>query len=178
MTSKPSDPLLGFAKLIVVITRIIIVVAAVGIGIGIGVLATVGRDEVYARIAKAGAPDAAMPLLLVGFALIFVLLQLAYRFFKELSGIIDTVGEGEPFDASNADRLSRMGWISVAAHGVGLVLAGFAAWFAPYLHRLDADSEMDFGIDGGGILLTLILFILARVFREGTRMREELEGTV
>lgn len=28
------------------------------------------------------------------------------------------------------------------------------------------------------ILLTLVLFILARVFRQGTEMRAELEGTV
>ena len=29
-----------------------------------------------------------------------------------------------------------------------------------------------------GILLALVLFILARVFREGAAMRSELEGTV
>jgi hypothetical protein len=34
------------------------------------------------------------------------------------------------------------------------------------------------GISFGGFLLALVLFILARVFRKGTEMREELEGTV
>jgi hypothetical protein len=29
-----------------------------------------------------------------------------------------------------------------------------------------------------GLFLALVLFILARVFREGTRMREDLEGTI
>jgi hypothetical protein len=29
-----------------------------------------------------------------------------------------------------------------------------------------------------GLFLALVLFILARVFREGTRMRDDLEGTV
>ena len=38
--------------------------------------------------------------------------------------------------------------------------------------------DTDFGFDGGGILLILILFILARVFRHGAAMREDLEGTV
>jgi len=38
--------------------------------------------------------------------------------------------------------------------------------------------NIDGGLDGGSILLILILFILARVFREGARMRDELEGTV
>ncbi len=34
------------------------------------------------------------------------------------------------------------------------------------------------GISGNGLLLMLILFILARVFRKGAEMRAELEGTV
>ena len=43
--------------------------------------------------------------------------------------------------------------------------------------RLD-DITVDAGLDVSGILLVVILFILARVFRHGTTMREELEGTV
>jgi Fe-S cluster assembly ATPase SufC len=34
------------------------------------------------------------------------------------------------------------------------------------------------GLDMTGILLVIILFILARVFRHGAAMREDLEGTV
>jgi hypothetical protein len=30
----------------------------------------------------------------------------------------------------------------------------------------------------GGVILSLTLFVLARVFRKGTDMREDLEGTV
>ena len=41
-----------------------------------------------------------------------------------------------------------------------------------------ADLRADFGFSGGGLLLMLVLFILARVFRRGAEMREELEGTV
>jgi hypothetical protein len=37
---------------------------------------------------------------------------------------------------------------------------------------------MDAGIDFGGVLTALLLFILARVFREGAAMRKDLEGTV
>jgi Protein of unknown function (DUF2975) len=88
------------------------------------------------------------------------------------------VGEGEPFRPENAERLSRMGWIAVIVQLVILPVAALAAWMAPYLDKVDADIHVNGGLDGGSILLTLILFILARVFREGTRMREELEGTV
>ena len=44
--------------------------------------------------------------------------------------------------------------------------------------ELSARAVDDGGLDGGSILLTLILFILARVFRHGAAMREDLEGTV
>jgi hypothetical protein len=183
MSTKKTDPLLGGAKLIVVLAQILIVLMIVGIGIGIGVLVTVGREEVLSRIAAAGAPSAAFAMLILSFAQVVALLMLAHQFFRQLGGIIDTVGAGEPFAIENAGRLSRMGWISVAAHALGLVLAGMAAWFHPYLVKLsdgDPDARFDFGfgLDGGAILLTLILFILARVFREGARMRDELEGTV
>ena len=43
----------------------------IGIAIGIGALLTVGRGEVYERIAQTGAPDAAFPLSILAFALGF-----------------------------------------------------------------------------------------------------------
>lgn len=185
MASKPSDPLLAAAKVVVVITQIIIVVATVGIGIGVGVLLTIGRDKTFELIGRAQAPEIAFVMLIFGFGLIMIMLQLGFRFFKQLRGIIDSVSDGEPFRSENAGRLSRMGWLAVASHGLGLVLTLLASWFLPYLIKLEGagskahhNYDFGFGIGLGGILLTLILFILARVFSEGARMREELEGTV
>ena len=37
---------------------------------------------------------------------------------------------------------------------------------------------MEASFDFGGLILILTLFILARVFRHGAAMREDLEGTV
>lgn len=180
---KQSDLLLKSARLMVILGQIIVMITSIGIAVGIGVLLTVGRDEVFERIAKVGAPDAAYPLTILAFLLVIVILQIGYRFLSNLGGIIATVGEGDPFALTNAARLSRMGWLSVGGHVLGLVLASLAAWFMPYLVKLDGSPghhgyDFGFGVGGGGILLTLILFILARVFREGAKMREELEGTV
>ena len=183
MSSKLSDPLLGTAKFLVFAIQALIALLTAGILIGVGALVTVGREQVFAKIAEANAPPIAFALLILAFVLVAVLLAIGFRFFTELRGIINSVAEGDPFEAENANRLSRMGWIAVGAHVLGLTLAGFAAWFHPYLLKLaeggdDTRFEFGFGLDIGGILLTLILFILARVFREGTRMREDLEGTV
>lgn len=183
MNIRPTDPLLTAAKLLVIVTQAIIALLATGICIGIGALLTVGRTEVFAKIAEAGAPPIAFGLLLLSLALIVVMLGIGFRFFKELRGIIDSVSDGEPFDAENATRLYRMGWIAVGAQFLGLTLAGLAAWFYPYLTRLaepgdEIQLQFGFGFDGGGLLLTLLLFILARVFRRGAEMRADLEGTV
>ena len=178
MQTKPKDPLLGTATVLVVLLRIIIIFAMVMIGIGIGAMFSVSYDEVMKQIAAAGAPRQAFGFLVVAMALIMVLLALAHEFFSQLAGIIGSVGEGEPFRAENADRLSKMGWISVTVHGLALILAAFSKWFKPFLEKAGHDAEIGFNVELTGILLTLILFILARVFRRGAEMREELEGTV
>jgi hypothetical protein len=178
MTIKPRDPLLAAAKVLVILAQIVMIFATVMLGIGLGALATVGRAEFLNQIAATGAP-AATAWLIVGAMLTGVaMLCLGHRFFGELGGIIDSVGADEPFHPQNAERLSRMGWIAVIVQLLVLPVAALATWLEPYLEKVDAEISVDGGLDGGAVLLTLILFILARVFREGTRMREELEGTV
>jgi hypothetical protein len=178
MTTKPRDPLLSAAKVVVILSQIVMIFAMVVLGIGLGALATVGRAEVLAEIAATGAPPAALWLVVVAMLTGMGVVYLGYRFFGELRGIINSVGEGEPFRPENAERLSRMGWIAVIVQLMILPVAALAAWLAPFLEKVDAEVQIDGGLDGGAILLTLILFILARVFRQGARMREELEGTV
>ena len=46
------------------------------------------------------------------------------------------------------------------------------------LNDLDHEVGSGDGFSLTGILMVLILFILARVFKRGAEMREELEGTV
>ncbi|GAA4765292.1 DUF2975 domain-containing protein [Novosphingobium ginsenosidimutans] len=178
MTSNPRDPLLNAAKVVVVLAQIVMIFGIVMLGIGIGALLTVGRAELAAEIAKAGAPPLSAWVVVAAMLVGATLLFLGWHFLKELLGIINSVGDGDPFRPDNADRLSRMGWIAVIAQLVVLPLAGIATWLSPYLDKVDRHMQIDGGLDGGSILLTLVLFILARVFREGARMREELEGTV
>jgi len=178
MSVSPKDPLLGSAKVLVVLLQFVIIFAMVMIGIGIGAMVSVSHDEVMKQIGVAGAPRQAFGFLIAAMVMIMVLLSMAYKFFKELLGIIASVGEGEPFRAENADRLSRMGWLSVAVHVLAAILAGLGKWFEPFAEKAGHDLEVGFNVELTGILLTLILFILARVFKRGAEMREELEGTV
>ncbi len=178
MFSKPKDGLLAAAKVVVILCQIVFIFAMVMLGIGIGAILTVGRAELLAEITTSGAPAASYWLIALAMLTGIALLALGFRFFQELKGIIDSVDDGEPFRPENADRLSRMGWISVIAHIGVLPIAGLALWLAPYADKVGQDVDVGAGVDVSGVLLTLILFILARVFRRGAEMREELEGTV
>ena len=178
MADKPKDLLLGTAKVVIVLSQIVIIFAMVMLGIGIGAMLTVGQAELMAEIATSGAPAASFWLIALALLTGIALLALAFRFLRELRGIIDSVDEGDPFRPNNADRLNRMGWIAVIGQLGILPIAGLALWLAPYADKVDHAVDIDGGLDGGVILLTLILFILARVFRRGAEMREELEGTV
>ena len=101
-------------------------------------------------------------------------LLLALKFFQNLLAIIDTVGEGDPFDPANADRLDRMAWLIL--YGIGLTFVVFG--LAVYVKRHAPDAEITISFDPGIFILVLVLFVLSRVFRHGTEMRRDLEGTV
>ena len=178
MKTKTSDPLLSAAKLIILLSQIAIIFGMVKLGIGVGALLTVGHADLAAEIARSGAPVYTYWLVVMAMLVGMAILFLANRFLRELVGIINSVDEGDPFHPLNAARLSRMGWISVIGHLLVVPVLIFAVWATPYLEAVHNDSHISGRFDFGMILLTLILFILARVFRRGAEMREELEGTV
>ncbi|MEW4449033.1 DUF2975 domain-containing protein [Qipengyuania sp. JC766] len=114
-------------------------------------------------------------------ALALAIVVLFFLFFDKLRRIIRTVGEGDPFVPQNARRLSLMAWYMLAVQLVALPLTAIGVYLAGIFSELDEVSltvDGGWGFDGSSILLIITLFILARVFRQGARMREDLEGTV
>lgn len=107
--------------------------------------------------------------------LLAVLAGLAFQFLVLLRRIIDSVALGDSFAAINAERLTQMGWLTVATQLLSIPLGALS-------HLIDlvlrGDPRPDLGMSLHGVLMALVLFILARVFREGARMRADLEGTV
>lgn len=175
---KSNDPLLLAAKLIVGFGIGIMIFALVMIGLGLGALATVERATIAAELAKVGAPANMIWLVAVALALAMGLLFLGCRFLLELFGIMDSVGNGDPFDPENGARLSRMGWLAIGAQAVALALKSVVKVLEPYAIKAGERIAIDLDLDMSGVLLVLILFILARVFRHGAAMRADLEGTV
>ena len=93
---------------------------------------------------------------------------------KRMLSIVDTVRTGDPFVAANAYRLNAIAWALLALQVVSLVIAMIGKAVSTPAHPLHLDA----GFSPGGWLAVVMTFVLARVFAEGTLMREDLEGTI
>ena len=103
-----------------------------------------------------------------------VAVLVAHVVLSRLLGIVGTVRDGDPFVAENAARLRTIAW-SVLGLEVLHLLVGLAAALA---NSETAPLDIDWSFSLTRWLTVLLLFVLAQVFEEGARMREELEGTV
>ena len=99
-------------------------------------------------------------------------------FFGKMHAIIRSVGEGDSFAPENAGRLGAMAWL-LLVHEVAAVLVGeLRAYLAGLVDGQGSNAITYSPYDLDGMLIVLVLFILARVFRRGAAMRADLEGTV
>ena len=159
MTRFLNDPLLHGTKGFLRIAYLLCFSAAVFLAVfaTIGTLSDLGSAELSPQQLRNG---------LVHMASIVPLLAVIGWFLRILWQIVGTVAAGDAFSGSNADRLTRMGWVTLLLIGVSLA-RNLALGTSRPLFELS-----------GSLLLTLTLFILARVVRQGAAMREDLEGTV
>jgi hypothetical protein len=102
------------------------------------------------------------------------LVPLYYAALKRLLAMVETVRAGDPFVAANARRLNEIAWVLLALQLVGFVVGAIVEAISTPAHPIDIDA----GFSINGWLAVLLVFLLARVFAQGTLMREEIEGTV
>lgn len=123
-------------------------------------------------------PSADTDRLVMGMRAIAVLglaaIPLNYVVFKKLLAIVKTVRGGDPFVAANASRLQTIAWVLLTLNVLSIVIGAIAKSISSPAHPV----HMDAGFSMNGWLAVLLTFVLARVFAEGTHMREDLEGTV
>ena len=101
-------------------------------------------------------------------------IPLNYVVLKRLLAIVGTVREGDPFVAANATRLQTIAWSLLALQLFSLVIGAIGKAVSTPAHPVHLDA----GFSINGWLAVLLTFLLARVFAEGTLMREDLKGTV
>jgi hypothetical protein len=99
---------------------------------------------------------------------------LNYGILTRLLDIVGTVRSGDPFVAANALRLQLIARAMLALQVLSIVIAGIGKLVSSSLHPVNLDA----GFSVGGWLAVLLTYLLARVFAEGTRMRDDLEGVL
>jgi hypothetical protein len=138
------------------------------------IASVIARDQVFAALGA----DVANARLLYGMRLIMVIgigsAPLAHILLTRLLAIVETVRFGDPFVTGNAARLKTTAWALLGLELLHLAVGAIAASASSESQRLDI--HWNFSISGW--LAVLLLFVLARVFAHGTRMRGDLEGTV
>src|SRR5690242_19085993 len=103
-----------------------------------------------------------------------VTIPLNHAVLERLLAIVLALRAGDPFVAVNADRLQAIARALLALQLLSLVIGAIAKAVSSPAHPVHLDA----GFSIGGWLAVIFTFLLARVFAEGTVMREDLEGTV
>jgi len=155
--------------------------------IALGILALMGTGlwmppEVAAKMTKElHGISQGYVFFIVGLAVFtgIVILALAILIFWAVRQIVGSATGGDPFVTLNADRLARIGWLLVAIYGAQFAMGiAMGAMVPPQLKDHLKFDGFGFDFSPLGVLAILLVFVLAQIFRHGSQMRAELEGTV
>jgi hypothetical protein len=157
--------------------------ALIALNFAIGVLIAVMLigslvAETWVMTALGAAHAGRAPTLYLGMRLIMVIgigaVPLAHAVLTRLLTIVETVRLGDPFVAENTARLQVIAWMVLGLELMHLTVGAIARAVSTTAVPLDID--WNFSVTRS--LAALLVFVLARVFEHGTRMREELQATV
>ena len=160
-----------------VVLRILIVVNWLGGAVIVVLLVAMPtRQWIMSSLELSPSPEADRVVLglraiaVIGLAVI----PLNYVILKRLLAIVETVRAGDPFVAANGLHLQEIAWTLLALQLLSLVVGAIVKSISTPEHPIDSNA----GFSINGWLAVLLTFLLARVFAEGTFMREDLAGTV
>jgi hypothetical protein len=147
-------------------------------GVAIVVLLVVMPHEQWILSELRISPSREADRIVLGLRLIAVIgliaIPLNHAVLKRLLAMVETVRAGDPFVAANANRLRAIAWVLLVLQLLSLVVGAITKGISTPEHPIDIHA----GFSINGWLAVLLTFLLARVFAEGTEMREDLEGTV
>jgi hypothetical protein len=174
--SKPTSSSAALPIAHVVLRVLIVVNWLSGVAIFVLLVAMPTREWILSSLDLAPSPEAERVILgLRAIAVIGIAsVPLHYAILKRLLAMVETVRAGDPFVGANAARLQAIAWVLLALQCLSLVVGAIVGRISTSAHPIDIDA----GFSLSGWLAVLLTFLLARVFAEGTLMREDLEGTV
>lgn len=161
---------LGAARILIAIVRVLNLL--MGLAILLAVPASFVFEPFVLKLFSVRPPsiDPAwlLPALRIWIVLALPMVGLVHVLLARLSAIVETVGAGDPFVPENGVRLKRIAWCMLLIqlfHLLFGVMAGIVN---------AAGSRVDWELSLNGWLAVALLFVLAQVFEEGTRLREDL----
>ena len=174
MTRSYPDTLALSRKVLRLLIKLNLLVGVLILGL---LVTSVVVGEPVMRALGAGSPEANAKLYL-GMRLVAVIglaaVPVVHFILIRILAIVDTVSVGDPFVTANAERLQKIAWAVLALElmhlAVGAIATAVSTAAAPF--------DIDWSFSPTRWVAVLLLFVLARVFEQGARMREELEGTV
>ncbi len=144
---------------VIIIASIVIVV---GDRVAPGLFGTVHVRSGAIDLRQPGAAPALIGVMILALAL-------AAGALLPLIAMLRSTMAGDPFTPANVRRLHII---------AGIIATAYAAqMFLPFVLPASALGMVE-PLGGGGVFALLLTLVLAEVFREGARLREENEGTV
>ena len=158
--------------------RILIVLNWIYGAIVLAIVVGMFSAEKWTMTALGVPPSAQTGALIVGMRAIAALglasVPLNLALLKRLVAMVQTVRAGNPFVVANARRLEAIAWILLGQQVLSCIIGLIGKSVSTPAHQLHLDA----GFSPSGWLAVILTFVLARVFAEGTLMRQDLEGTV
>lgn len=182
MTESPKDTLLLAGKML---ARLLQGACALAGGIvllliPVVVLVSQGMLPAFDSLNRSDTIAASPLTVIVICVCLALILASLFQFFGKLRAIIVSAGEGDPFTPENARRLNMMAWLLLGVKVLAMIVAGLRLHLVNLIDpNLSGGQSLGFSLyDLNTVLIAIVLFILARIFRHGAAMREDLRGTV
>jgi Protein of unknown function (DUF2975) len=118
-------------------------------------------------------PDVIIPTLRIWVMAGLPMFAAVHIMLSRLLAMIEAVRAGDPFVPENAARMKTIAWCLLVVQLFDLSCGIFAG----ILSRAGA-QDVDWSPSLSGWVAVLLLFVLARVFEEGARIRADLEAMV
>jgi len=172
---RPHSPALGIARVLLAILRVFNLVVGVMLVLAIpaSFLFEPTFFEFFSKKPARIDPTWLVPVLRLWIVLALPMIAAVHVLLSRLLDMVETVRTGDPFVPENATRLKTIAWCVLATQLLHLVYGALAATVNA------AGSNVEWKFAGmTGWLAVVLLFVLARVFEEGTHMREDLETMI
>jgi hypothetical protein len=117
-------------------------------------------------------PGLLIPALRVWMLLAVPMIGAVHVLLSRLLEMVETVRAGDPFVPENAVRMKTIAWCLLGLQLFHLAFGAMAATMNA------AGSRIDWSFSWTGWIAVALLFVLAGVFEQGTRIRADLEAMI